>query len=172
MTEEEQKQEILNWIQDFVERPNPLLNNWPPCPYAKEARIKNKVRILMCSQKDLERALQEEAHALLRSPHEVCIVALFKDQLQSLEEAKSLVRDFRKYWAPKDLYLLMDHPQQIETTGTLNMNHGQYQIFFLQRLSSLKKAELELHKSGYYSTWSEDYYHQVVQSRKAFSDAF
>ena len=28
---------IKSWINDFVTQPNPDLNNFPPCPYAKQA---------------------------------------------------------------------------------------------------------------------------------------
>jgi hypothetical protein len=31
------KTDIEQWIVDFVEKPNPMLNNWAPCPYARQA---------------------------------------------------------------------------------------------------------------------------------------
>jgi hypothetical protein len=30
---------IERWIETFVEVPHPALGNWPPCPYAKKARL-------------------------------------------------------------------------------------------------------------------------------------
>ena len=32
-------QDIESWITDFVEVPHPALGGWPPCPYAKKARL-------------------------------------------------------------------------------------------------------------------------------------
>lgn len=172
MTDEDQKQDILKWIQEFVETPNPLLNNWPPCPYAKEARLRNQVRLVICPIDAIDEVLQNEAHNLKNASHEVTIVALAKGHLIDLDKSKSLVSIFRKEWVPQDIFLLMDHPKNLETTCGLKMNQGTYQIFFLQRFSALKRAELELKKAGYYSSWSKTYYNQVVQNRKVFSDVF
>ena len=33
-------QDIENWIVNFVEVPHPALGGWPPCPYARSARMK------------------------------------------------------------------------------------------------------------------------------------
>jgi hypothetical protein len=39
------EQKLIDWMVDFVEKPNPLLNNWAPCPFARQARINNKIEI-------------------------------------------------------------------------------------------------------------------------------
>jgi hypothetical protein len=28
-----------SWIENFVEVPHPALGGWPPCPYARKARL-------------------------------------------------------------------------------------------------------------------------------------
>ena len=40
---EEATSYIKKWLDEFVTQPNPLLNNFPPCPYAQQAIIDNKV---------------------------------------------------------------------------------------------------------------------------------
>ena len=32
-------QDILSWCENFVEVPHPALGGWPPCPYARQARL-------------------------------------------------------------------------------------------------------------------------------------
>lgn len=39
-------QDILNWSINFVEKKSDKLNNWPICPYAKQARLKDQVKIV------------------------------------------------------------------------------------------------------------------------------
>ncbi len=168
MTEEEQKQDILKWIREFVEKPNALLNNWPPCPYAKEARLKNKVQIQISSLEDFRQTLQDQAHLLLESSNEVIVVALARGQLLEVKETQKIVRQFREQWVPLDVYILMDHPKDSEITGGLSMNQGTYQLFFLQKLSALKQASAELEKVGYYSHWEPEYYRRVVLGRREF----
>lgn len=162
------KQDILKWIQEFVEKPNPLLNGWPPCPYAKEARLNNRIRILICEQSEISATLESEATSLLKGPHEVTIVALEKDQMLSLPETTTVVQKFRDAWAPKDIYLLKDHPLDSEVTNGVSMNHGRYQMFFLQRLSALQTAAAELKKAGYYDNWDPEYLGRVVSAREKY----
>ena len=33
------KDAIQKWLDDFVTKPNPLLNGFPPCPYARAAIV-------------------------------------------------------------------------------------------------------------------------------------
>ena len=40
---DEAKEYMLQWISDFVSKPNPLLNNFPPCPFAKQAVLEKKI---------------------------------------------------------------------------------------------------------------------------------
>ena len=45
MDKNQAKQDITAWINDFVSKPNALLNNFPPCPYARKAMLEQKVDI-------------------------------------------------------------------------------------------------------------------------------
>ena len=40
--------DIRKWSHDFLEVPNKMLNGLPPCPYAKQARLKKTLRVLEC----------------------------------------------------------------------------------------------------------------------------
>ena len=54
-------QDIESWITDFVEIPHPALGGWPPCPYAKKARLEQDfdVRIGMDPYFDLKNLAQD-----------------------------------------------------------------------------------------------------------------
>ena len=39
------KQDIENWIVNFVEVPHPALGGWAPCPYARSARMKRSFEV-------------------------------------------------------------------------------------------------------------------------------
>ena len=38
-------EQIRSWITSFLSKPNPLLNNFPPCPFAKKALLDERVQI-------------------------------------------------------------------------------------------------------------------------------
>ena len=40
------KDDIIRWMKEFVEVPHPNFGNFAPCPYAKEARIENKIKFV------------------------------------------------------------------------------------------------------------------------------
>ena len=50
LNEEQIVQDLTDWMKDFVEKPNPLLNNWAPCPYARQERITDKIEIVFYSK--------------------------------------------------------------------------------------------------------------------------
>ena len=34
--------EVQKWVREFVEVPHPVFADFPPCPFAKKARLENK----------------------------------------------------------------------------------------------------------------------------------
>ena len=41
------KLDIASWIENFVEVPHPALGGFPPCPYARSARLKNSYEVYL-----------------------------------------------------------------------------------------------------------------------------
>lgn len=37
---------IVNWMEKFVEKPHPSFGDLPPCPYARQFRMQNKIKIV------------------------------------------------------------------------------------------------------------------------------
>ena len=37
---------ILQWMEKFVEVPHPSFGNMPPCPYARQYRVQDKIKIV------------------------------------------------------------------------------------------------------------------------------
>jgi len=168
MTPLEAKQDILNWLKDFVEKPNALLNGFPPCPYAKEARLRNRVNVLPVERDQILETLESEALKVQSSQFDVSIVALLPENFLTVEETKDLTHNFRQKWMSSDIYLLKDHPEDHEFSGSIKMNHGKLQLFFVQKLSALEKASKDLLDAGYYESWDTAYFERVVGARKAF----
>ena len=38
--------DILTWCETFVEVPHPSLGGWPPCPFARQARLNQTIQVL------------------------------------------------------------------------------------------------------------------------------
>ena len=66
----------------------------------------------------------------------------------------------------RDLWLIWDHPDQINKINGIKTNNDEYAILFIQGLSELNKYSDKLENTDYYGFWDEDYYNKVVKSRK------
>jgi hypothetical protein len=41
-TQVQVEHDLLKWMEEFVEVPHPSLGGWPPCPFARQARLSKK----------------------------------------------------------------------------------------------------------------------------------
>ena len=155
------QQDIMQWITDFVERPHPSLNNWPPCPHARRARIEGQLDI---------RPGAAEPYTDLRSVEmgrfEV-IVFVYDPAEFAAEEFEQQIRAVNAaFLVPRDLVALADHPDCPETINGVVMNQGQWAIAFVQSLSRLDSVAINLAHRGYYHNWPEDYLQDLFEHRK------
>ena len=154
--------DIMNWITSFVEKPSPLLNGWPPCPYARRARLDGRIKIESGNtpQQDLH-------HWCRRGLGELDVVVLFYDP------TKWPLQDFRQAWMPcqellgdHDLYVLEDHPEDVEMVKNVCMNQGNWALLLLQSKTKLEEASNQLMQKNYYHGWDDQYLQALFKGRK------
>lgn len=156
---EQVKKDITAWAVDFVEVPNPKLGGWAPCPFARKARIENKVLI------DLGTVPQVDCNDIAATwddSYDVIIFAYERSRF-TVEEIQTLVENNnRNLFMPLDLMCLEDHPDDPEVVNGVAFNQGQYILLLFQRLSKVNEFSAFLKDKGYYDTWPKDYYEKVV----------
>ena len=158
---EEATNYIKSWIDDFVSQPNPDLNNFPPCPYAKQAILDNKVAYDVADL-DIDLFLIKKAE-MWDDNIDVCCI--FVPEVSS-EELSRLVDSINKrYLMGNDFVALEDHPDDEENINGVIMNNGKYPIVLMQRLSKIQMFSGFLKKKGYYDVWSKENLDDVVNWR-------
>ena len=152
MNFEQAKLDIEKWIVDFVEKPNPLLNNWPPCPYARQARLNQQVDIRPGCFNPIDDIKQVDLG-------DVEVVAYVYDRTRwSAAEFNELVETVNvSYLAQQGLIALADHPDDVESVNGVVMNQGTYAIVFVQDLAKLNHFAQILGNKGFYNGWPEEY---------------
>ena len=152
MNFEQAKHDIEQWIVDFVEKPNPQLNNWPPCPYARQARLNQQVDIRSGCFNPVDDIKQADLG-------EFEVVAYVYDRTRwSADEFNELVETVNiSYLAQRGLIALADHPDDVETVAGVEMNQGTYAIVFVQDLDKLNHFARILGKRDFYKDWPEEY---------------
>jgi hypothetical protein len=158
MDEQSVRFKLNQWLVDFVEKPNPLLNNWPPCPYARQARISNKIHIVFDSP------LSIAQYVPLLDTYDVVVLCFDHTQF-SFSQIELFTQHVNSVLLWRDYVVLEDHPDSEELVNGVKMNFGECGLMILQRLSKLNTAADQLKDKGYYDTWSKENLDEVVDWR-------
>jgi hypothetical protein len=161
MNFEQAKLDIEQWIVNFVEKPNPLLNNWPPCPYARQARLNQQVDIRSGCFNPVDDIKQVDLGNFE-------VIAYVYDRTRwTAEEFNLLVETINiSYLAQRGLIALADHPDDVETVAGVVMNQGTYAIVFVQDLAKLNHFAQILGKKDFYKDWPEEYLSVLFAGRQ------
>lgn len=161
MNFEQAQIDILLWITGFVEQPNAQLGGWPPCPYARKARLDKQFEIrpgridpytdlMSVDMKDLM------VIAYVYDPADIDVKE-FNHQIESVN---------RSFLLPRNMIALADHPDSPEQANGVLMNQGTWAIAFVQHLDKLNHFARLLAGKGYYHGWPEDYLSELFQGRE------
>jgi hypothetical protein len=163
MDQEQAVRDVTNWLTGFVEKPNPLLNGWAPCPYARAARMQNKIRIDIGVAPWLDiRQLSWHGMADLD-----VIVKIYDPQQWPLQRFRSEWQSAQtEFFTPQGLLCLEDHPADPEIVNGVVMNQGTWALLLLQHKTKLEEAAAQLAARGYYQGWPDDYLVSVFHGRE------
>lgn len=155
------RQDVINWITGFVERPHPALAGWPPCPHARKARTDGQLDIRPGAAEPYNdlRSVELgrfEILVLVYDPREFTADE-FEQQIRSANQA---------FLVPRNLLALADHPAAPEIVNGVSMNQGRWAIVFVQNLSKLNVVSKTLADRGYYQDWPEDYLENLFEFRQ------
>lgn len=146
--------DILKWSETFVEVPHPALGGFPPCPFARSARINRTVQVLVGADPYFD--LRNRARWGM-GQYEV--IAYAYDPVEwpysrfhtAIEEANT------EFLLSRDMLALEDHPEDVEDVNGVIMNQGKYALIFVQTLSKLNAAAEQMASKGFYHNWPEEY---------------
>jgi len=158
MDEQAIRRELEHWLVNFVEQPNPLLKNWPPCPYARQARLSKQILTVFDSPLEIAQYVNH------LDDYDV-IVLCFDHTLFSASQIELFTTHVNSILIWQDCVVLEDHPNLEELVNGVKMNFAKCGIMVLQRLSKLNAAADQLKQKGYYDTWSQENLDQVVNWR-------
>jgi hypothetical protein len=161
MNFEQAKQDITQWVIDFVEKPHPLLNSWAPCPYARRARVEGKFDI----RPGQINPISDGAFQHMDSYDVIAYV--YDSKRFSAEEFNEMVNNVNVWHLrSRGMFALADHPDDVETVNGVVMNQGQYAICFLQDLAKLDAHAVMLADRGFYQDWPDEYLSVLFAGRQ------
>lgn len=155
-------EDILHWSETFVEVPHPALGNFPPCPFARSARLKRTVGIFVGDDPyhDLECRCAQGM-----DKYEVIIYVYDPSEWTYDTFHSRLDAANRDFLLANDLLVLEDHPADAEIINGICMNQGTYALSILQPLADLNTRAQTMGEKGFYHAWPEPYLAQLFQHR-------
>lgn len=156
-------QNILKWIENFVEKPHPALGGWPPCPYARSARLKGTVGIHL----GLDPYFDLKNLARKGLGNKEVVVYAYDPAEWHFEQFHSLLEQANTdFLLSKDLIVLEDHPGDPEVVNGVCLNQGQYALAMCQSLSDLNTKAKQIASKGFYHSWPDEYLTVLFQHRE------
>ena len=159
MNEELIKEQLSKWMIEFLEKPNSLLGDWAPCPYARQARINNQIEIVTSNTADL---YMDAIDSLTHLENKDVVVVIFDHNKIDPVTLQEIVGYLNARLMPIDYVVLEDHPNSPEYVNGVKMNFGHCGLLLLQKLSKLTNASNLLKEKGYYDVWSKHNLNDVV----------
>ena len=157
------KKDIETWIVNFVEVPHPALGGFPPCPYARSARLKKSYDVFLGNDPYYD--LKNRARWGM-GDREVIIYAYDAQEWPHPLFSASIESANQEHLLREDILALEDHPDDEENVNGVIMNQGTYALALVQNLTDLNvKAKLMANK-GFYDSWPEDYLQALFRHRQ------
>lgn len=157
------KHDIEQWIINFVEVPHPALGGWPPCPFARQARMKRSFEVYLGSDPYFD--LKNRARYGM-GDKEVIIYAYDPVEWPHEIFAASIASANTEHLLRNDILALEDHPADVEDVNGAIMNQGKYALALIQSLSDLNAKAKMMAAKGFYDSWPESYLTGLFQYRQ------
>lgn len=155
-------EELNKWLINFVEVPNKLLNDWPPCPFARQSRLNNKIVVKCVGIEEIQQQVKEATKLL--EDKDVVILCFDHNQIDPVY-IQEYVSQANKDLLKNNYIILEDHPNAVEYVNGLKMNFGYCGLLLIQQLDKLNDASELLKEKDYYKVWSNNEYNNVVSWR-------
>ena len=142
-----------------------MFAGYPPCPYAKQARMEGKVEFRELTDMEPDSNIWVSIDHFDFDKKDVLVIIAEPDQYTA-KETVEIAHKLNQAFMPRDVVVLEDHPRIPERVKSAKMNNGHYILFLAQRLSKLNRYSAMLEKGPYYQNWSKSYLQEV----KGFRD--
>ena len=158
MDQQQVTEKLLAWMKEFVEVPHPGLGGWPPCPFARQARLSQNIDIRPGQD------VYADCLSLLYYDWSREVVIFWYDDIDAELFVNDVVRANNTLLA-KDIVALEDHPETEEIIAGVKMNFGLCPIIVLQKNSKLNQSADQLREKNYYHSWSQSDLDKIVTWR-------
>lgn len=167
MNKKQIQQDILDWIIGYIEVNHEFYNyKFPPCPFAKSARLKDMLDIQVWEHGNFYKFAKEQAYDLYNHTNYTVRILVFPHSLKYRFWMKNSIAKLNAKLVSLDLYAQIGSAIKTSSKYPGLLETGPYGIIIVNRLSDILNGHQNLLKTDYYKSWSEDHYNAVVTRRQ------
>ena len=169
--------DIRDWSKYVLEVPNEHLGGLPACPYAKQAWLKNKVKVIETDTVFV--SATDNMDCVLDKTYDLLICASYN--LPSAHVMDAWVKTMNEVSASQNAYFMCFHPEYGAEEADLDFLYEtdwesgieqEYCMVFVQRLDDVDDKSKQLEKLGYYQAFNPDEYESLVLKRRQLRERY
>ena len=163
------KQDMWNWITDYVESNHKFYDyKFPPCPYAKAARLKGLVDIAIYDSGGVRDFILEQTDNLINEKKYNVRILVFPAKVNWYFFIKQFINTLNKKLVAMDYYTQYGTALKTKSRYPGLFENGPYFIVIINKLSDVIAGHESLLSTNYYNSWAQSHYDSVVTRRQEF----
>ncbi len=162
---------MIQYLESVLEKPHSIFGGLPICPFAKRARLQNKILYQVLPLRAVELAFNAELMHLIeefytKDCHEVMLVISPDVAALSVNQVAQLVANLNERLAPLKLVVFGGHPADDFNVQGVRTRQEPYINLTVQPIKGLRVASRQLKETNYYQNWSlENLQHVGFENR-------
>lgn len=167
------QQDIWDWLTDYIEVNHKFYNyKFPPCPYARGARLRGLVDVQVYEQGKVTDFIQAKIADLIAEPKYNVRILVMPPRTRWDYRIGKCVTQLNQQIIADDFYAQYGTANHTRSRYPGLFNWGAYSIVIVNRLSDVLDGHRALLSTDYYGPWAETHYDAVVVRRQKMYEQY
>jgi hypothetical protein len=160
------RQDILDWVIGYIEVDHKFYDyKFPPCPYARSARLKGLLDIQVHESGSATAFVESNVQQVIDTTYTVRVLVM-PPRFKYNWFLKHYMKKLNARVVANDLYCQFGTALKTHSQYPGLFNQGPYCIVIINKLSDILNGHRALLKTDYYKPWAQHHYQAVVERRQ------
>lgn len=147
--------EMLAYMQSFIEQPHAAFGGVPVCPFAAKARNERRIRFVVLPIPASEEQILDEIVEFSKQKHDEVLVFVDPDKALPIGDLAAFTEKIGKLFGSYYMFFT-GHPQDPTEIAGVKVRQDPYPNFQVVKSVTVLEARKKLEKTSYYARWSKD----------------
>lgn len=167
------EQEVWTWITDYVEVNHKFYDyKFPPCPYAKSARLRGLVDVQAYSTGSVRKFIREQTSELVAGRQFNVRVLVFPAWYRWLKPLHWFINSLNKQLIGQQYYMQYGRAVNTESQYPGLFRGDPYFVVIINYWPDVVRGSESLQRAGYYTSWPTAHFDAIVTRRQQALDQY